>query len=87
MASVFTAAEITARIATLKLRLTAVDTAITAVLSGATEYSLDTGQSRISTKKTSLRDLQQYSAALLAELQRWQDMSDGGGTAYYRASW
>ena len=87
MGSVFTEAEITARIATLKAQLVAVDSAVTAVLSGASEYSLDTGQTVQRVKKTSLKDLAAYRASLIAELQQWQEMNDGGGSAYYRPSW
>lgn len=87
MSSVFSDAELTARIVTLKAQLVAVDAAVTAILSGASEYSLDTGQTVQRVKKTSLKELAAFRSALMAELQQVNEMLNGGGSAYYRPSW
>lgn len=87
MSSVFTDAELTARIATLKAELTLVDTAVAAILSGASEYSLDTGQTVQRVKKTSLQELAAHRARLMAALQQTHETLNGGGSAYYRPSW
>ena len=65
----YTAAELSAKI-------TAIETAITAVLSGQT-YSMDTGQGRISMTRASLGELRRERDYLIAEYNEITEDSPG----------
>jgi hypothetical protein len=87
MASVFTDAEIEAQIAVLKVELTAVNAAITALLAGAQSYTLDTGQTRETVTRTSLGQLRAHRKDLLAEVQELQDQLTGTASYVARPGW
>ena len=76
MTDVFSAAEIEAQIALLKTRLTAINTAITAILGGSQSYTLDTGQSRQTVTRADLTQLRALYKATLEDLDALQERLD-----------
>lgn len=79
MTSVITTEWLEARRAAKMAAIVACETAITAIMSGAQSYSLDTGQTRQSVTKTSLSELRKMLQQLEADLQVLDDRIEGTG--------
>lgn len=87
MTSVFTQAEIEAQITVLKTELTAVNSAISALLGGAQSYTLDTGQTRETVTRSNLTELRRHRRELMAEVQELQNMISGSASYVARPGW
>jgi hypothetical protein len=79
MTSVITTEYLEARRTAKLAQITACDAAITAVMSGAQSYSLDTGQTRQSVTKTTLGELRKMLQQLEADLQDLDDRIESTG--------
>lgn len=77
--SVFTEAEIEARVTILKAELLETDTAISKCLE-AQQYTIDTGQTRHSHMRAQLSQLRAHRRELMAELQELQDLISGSAS-------
>ena len=85
MASPFTSTEISARITALKAELVAVDTDITNA-SEIQQYTVDTGQTRISAMRAQVSQLESRRERILSQIYWWQQQLDGSGSAYFKPS-
>lgn len=77
MASLFDTAFIQARIDELKAELTTIVTSIASAQT-ASQYSIDTGQTRQSVSRQSLGQLQNRRNAILSELAYWDALLNNG---------